>query len=170
MQLQASRTKKLVLSAVLCGLALALSLVDTAVSSAIPFVPGLKLGLANIVSLYALYALGLPYTLAICIVRVVLTALFSGNIAMLLFSLAGGIASILVMRVFMQMLSIIKISVLGGVTHNMMQLLVAALYTSTPQTVYYLPVLVVTGVISGFAMGIAASLILRRPTPQKSRQ
>ncbi len=163
----AGDTKRLVLAAVLTALALALSLVDSAVSSAIPFLPGAKLGLANIVSLYALYALGLPYALLICVARCVLTALFSGNITMLVFSLAGGLASILVMFVLKRFASIIKASVAGGITHNIMQVGVAALITATPQTVYYLPLLIAAGAISGFLMGLACGLVMESRAIQK---
>lgn len=153
-------TKKLVLAAVLTALALALSLADSAVSSAIPFLPGAKLGLANIVSLYALYSLGLPYTLLICVARCVLTALFSGNITMLAFSLAGGVISILVMFALKGFISVIKVSVAGGITHNIMQVGVAALVTATPQTAYYLPPLIAAGAVSGFLMGLLCCLVM----------
>ncbi len=163
----AADTKKLVLAAVLTALALALSLVDSVISSALPFLPGAKLGLANIVSLYALYSLGLPYTLLICVARCALTALFSGNVTMLAFSLAGGLASIFVMFALKRFLSVIKTSVAGGITHNILQVGVAALITSTPQTVYYLPLLIAAGAVSGFVMGLGCGLVLQSRAIQK---
>ncbi len=161
MRLPADRTQKFVFSAVLCGIALALSLVDAAISSTIPL-PGFKLGLANIVSLFALYTLGLPWALMICLARSLLTALLSGNLTMLAFSLMGGIASILVMWVLIRFLSMIKVSVAGAITHNCMQVLAAVLWTSTPQTVYYLPILIAAGALSGFAMGVVCKLVIGR--------
>ncbi|MDL2236209.1 Gx transporter family protein [Christensenellaceae bacterium OttesenSCG-928-K19] len=162
MPLQDNKTKKFVLAAVLCGVALALSLVDNAVSSAIAFLPGFKLGLANVMSLYALYTLGLPYAMMILLARSFLTALLSGNLTMLLFSLTGGAASILVMFALARVVSLIKASVSGGITHNCMQVLVAVLFTSTPQTAYYLPVLIGMGAVSGFAMGVICRLVVRK--------
>jgi heptaprenyl diphosphate synthase len=156
-----SGTRGLAVSAVLCGIALALSLVDTAVSSVIPFLPGLKLGLANIVSLYALRALGPRYALAIVALRCLLAALLSGNMTMLAFSLAGGACSLAVMFALARFLSVVKVSVTGALAHNLAQLGVTALYASTPQLGYYLPVLVGMGAASGFAMGVICGLLLR---------
>ncbi|MEG0914657.1 MAG: Gx transporter family protein, partial [Christensenellaceae bacterium] len=161
-----SKTSKFVLSAVLCGIALALSLLDSALSSMIPILPGFKLGLANVVSIFALYHLGFSYASLICVVRSVLTAVLSGNLTMLLFSLGGGLASILVMYLVMNRISLIKVSVLGGITHNILQVLAAMLVTQTPQTAVYLPVLVVTGAIGGFLMGVICKLVFGR-VPKK---
>ncbi len=156
-----NKTSKFILSAVLCGVALALSLLDGAVSALLPL-PGFKLGLANIVSLFALYYLGAPYAVLICIVRSLLAAIFGGNLTMLFFSLAGGLLSILIMLVFLRRLSLIKVSVLGGVTHNLAQLVIAGLLTATPQVSYYLPVLVLMGTVCGFCMGLLCKLVFSR--------
>lgn len=161
MALRDNKTSRFVLAAVFCGLALALSLLDGAVSSLLPL-PGFKLGLANVVSLLALLTLGLPWTLLICLVRSLLAAALSGNLTMLFFSLAGGVVSILVMRLAQKRLSVIKMSVLGGVSHNLMQLVCAALLTATPQVSYYVPVLVLTGTVCGFFVGVLCTLVSRR--------
>ncbi len=158
---QDNKLSKFVLSAVLCGLALALSLLDGAISALLPL-PGFKLGLANVVSLFALVYLGGGYAALICIVRSLLAALLSGNLTMLFFSLAGGLVSLLIMQLFLTRLSLIKVSVLGGVTHNLMQLLCAAVLTATPQVSYYLPFLVITGAVCGFLIGVLSGLVLRR--------
>ena len=161
MALRDNKTSRFVLAAVFCGLALALSLLDGAVSSLLPL-PGFKLGLANVVSLLALLTLGLPWTLLICLVRSLLAAMLSGNMAMLFFSLAGGLVSILIMYFALKRLSVIKASVLGGISHNLMQLACAALLTATPQVSYYLPVLVLTGTMCGFFVGVLCALVFRR--------
>lgn len=161
MALRDNKTSRFVLAAVFCGLALALSLLDGAVSSLLPL-PGFKLGLANVVSLLALLTLGLPWTLLICLVRSLLAAALSGNLTMLFFSLAGGVVSILIMRLAQKRLSVIKTSVLGGVSHNLMQLVCAALLTATPQVSYYVPVLVLTGTVCGFFVGVLCTLVSRR--------
>ena len=96
MQLR-SKAKSITQAAVLCALALVLSLIDSAVSAALPFVPGIKLGLAGGVTLYVLYALDAKTAFWIVLARCLLTALLSGAVTMLLFSIAGGMASLGVM-------------------------------------------------------------------------
>lgn len=157
---QSART--LVLSAILVALALVLSLADTVVSSVFPFLPGFKLGLANIVTLFALYYLGFRQSLVINVLRCLLAALLSGFLTALFFSLAGGLLSLAVMALFHKRISIVKASVLGAVAHNMAQAAVAFWLTGTPQVVYYIPFLVVAGAVSGFITGIVCNLLLNR--------
>lgn len=166
MQLRSSKlTNRIVLSALLTGLALALSLVDTAVSSAIPFLPGFKLGIANIVTMFALYYMGFREALTINIIRCLLSALLSGFVTMLFFSLAGGLMSLFVMALLKNRISMVKVSVSGGISHNMAQAAVAAALTSTPQVSYYIPFLVISGAVSGFFIGILCSLLILRLKP-----
>lgn len=162
MLLRSSALRRLVLSALLIGIALVLSLVDTAVSAAIPFLPGFKLGLANVVTLFALYYLGAREALVISVARCLLAALLSGAVTMLFFSLAGGLLSLAVMALLAGRVSVIKVSVSGGVAHNMAQAAVAVLITSTPQVSYYIPFLVVLGAVSGFFIGLLCSFLLSR--------
>ena len=156
---------RFVLSALLIGIALVLSLVDTAVSSAIPFLPGFKLGIANVVTLFALYYLGVREALVISVARCLLAALLSGALTMLFFSLAGGLLSLAVMALLAGRVSMVKVSVSGGIAHNMAQAAVAFFLTSTPQVSYYIPFLVVLGTVSGFFIGLLCSLVLRRMMP-----
>ena len=156
------RSRTLVLAGVLTAVALALSLIDAAVSSLLAFLPGFKLGLANTVSLYALYVLGLPWALAICVVRCVLTAVYSGQATMFLFSILGGIGSVLIMGTLRQHLSVLKVSMVGGVTHNLLQLAAAALITGTASIGSYLPVLIALGTVTGFLIGWLCAELLRR--------
>lgn len=153
---------RVVMAALLTGLALILSLLDTAVSSAIPFLPGFKLGIANIVTVFALYYLGFGEALVINIIRCFLSALLSGFVTMLFFSLAGGLLSLFVMALLTKRISMVKVSVSGGIAHNMAQAAVAAVLTSTPQISYYIPFLVISGAVSGFFMGMLCSLLMRR--------
>ncbi len=161
-----SRSRKppnrIVLAALLTGLALALSLVDTAVSAAIPFLPGFKLGIANIVTMFALYYLGFREALVINVIRCLLSALLSGFVTMLFFSIAGALLSLVVMALLMNRISRIKVSVTGGIAHNMAQAAVAAALTATPQVSYYIPFLVISGAISGFFIGLLCSLLMQR--------
>lgn len=162
MLIQADRQKKLILSAVLTALALILSLVDASLSSMLPIIPGAKLGLANIVTLFAVYALGLPYALMITVIRGLLTALMSGNITMLLFSLGGGITAVFIMFALKNFLSIVKVSVCAGIAHNLMQLLAAVIVTDTLNVIYYAPVLICAGALCGFLTGALVCVVLRR--------
>lgn len=153
-------SRRLALAGILTALALALSLADTAVSSLLAFLPGFRLGLANIVSLVALYILGLPWALAISIARCVLTAAFSGQVTMFLFSIMGSVGSILVMALLSRHVSVLKVSMSGGVTHNLLQLAAAALVTATAGIAGYLPVLIALGTLTGFLTGYLAARLL----------
>lgn len=146
----------------LTALALILSLVDASLSSMLPIVPGAKLGLANLVTLFAVYALGLPYALMITAARSLLTALMSGNITMLLFSLGGGIVAVFIMFALKNVLSIVKVSVCAGIAHNLIQLAAAVFVTDTVNVIYYAPVLICAGAVCGFATGALVCVILRR--------
>lgn len=162
MPIRDDRAKTFVLTGVLTALALGLSLIDQSVSAFLAFLPGFKLGLANLVSLFALYYLGFSWALLICVVRCLLTAMFSGQLTMFFFSIGGGILSLVVMQLAKDKLSIIKVSMLGGVVHNMAQLVIAGLVTATADILSYLPVLIVLGTLTGFALGLVSVLIFRR--------
>lgn len=115
------KTRELTLCAVLSALALALSYMESFFPLALIVpLPGVKLGLANIVTLYALYALGFPSALAILLVRCTLGALFAGNASALLFSLLGGLSALLVMALLSRTkkLSIFGVSIAGAAAHN----------------------------------------------------
>lgn len=115
------KTRELTLCAVLSALALALSYMESFFPLALIVpLPGVKLGLANIVTLYALYAIGFPSALAILLVRCTLGALFAGNASALLFSLLGGLSALLVMALLSgaKKLSIFGVSIAGAAAHN----------------------------------------------------
>ena len=115
------KTRELTLCAVLAALALALSYMESFFPLALIVpLPGVKLGLANIVTLYALYAIGFPSALAILLVRCTLGALFAGNASALLFSLLGGLSALLVMALLSgaKKLSIFGVSIAGAAAHN----------------------------------------------------
>lgn len=161
MQLQ-SKTEKLTVSAVFIALALALSLLDSAICSFLPFVPGMKIGLAGGVTLFALNILEKKYVFLIVAVRCVLSIVFFGSPTMLLFSLSGAMLSLLVMIVFQKYLSLIKVSILGAISHNAAQIAVAMIITGSVSVSWYFPVLICTGAISGFFMGWLVSVLLQR--------
>lgn len=148
------------------SLLLALSMVLSYLESLIPVfiaIPGVKLGLANAVSLFALYKLGARYAIPISLLRVFLSSLLFGSIMSLAFSLAGALLSLFVMILLRALtpLSPTVVSVVGAVCHNIGQIAVAALLLST-SLVYYLGVLIVSGVISGVLIGLLTSYLIKR--------
>ena len=158
------KTKNLTTMAILTALALVLSLVERMIplEMVIPL-PGVKLGLANTVTLFALYQLNLTSALLILLARCLLTAAFSGNLTGLAFSLAGGLVSMGVMAFFRRSrhLSVYGVSVLGAAGHNCGQIAVAALLMHSAYIWGYLPWLLMIGTVCGIATGAAASGVLR---------
>lgn len=157
-------TKRIVQGAVLISLALALSYVERFIplQLLIPL-PGVKLGLANIVTLIALYLLGSKSAFAILIVRCVLGSVFGGGITGLLFSLTGGILSMSVMVLCKKVsfLSVYGISILGAAAHNIGQILAAMVLMNSVYIGMYLSYLLVVALLTGFATGAACAGVLR---------
>lgn len=154
---------KTTLSAMMTALALIFSYVEMLMPVNLG-IPGIKLGLANLVVLMAVYRLGGGYGLAIDLARIFLSALLFGNVSAMLYSLAGGLLSFAVMFLLFRtgLFSPIGVSLAGGVSHNVGQLTVAALITETGKIFLYLPVLMIAGFITGAILGILAALIMRR--------
>ena len=155
-------TKQLTLCAVLAALALALSYVEGMFPPPAPL-PGFKLGLANIVTLFALYALGAAPALAILLVRVLLGAMFAGNASALIYSLLGGLCAMLVMIALSRWdkLSIYGVSIGGAAAHNAGQVAAAVLTLGNAAPMAYLPVLLIVALFSGALTGLIGSLLLR---------
>jgi heptaprenyl diphosphate synthase len=148
------------------SLLLALAMILSYLESLVPPIlalPGIKLGLANAVSLFALYRLGARYAIPISLLRVFLSALLFGSIMSLVFSLAGALLSLLAMILLRAMtpLSPTVVSVVGAVCHNIGQIAVAALLLST-SLIYYLGILIISGVISGVLIGLLTSYLIKR--------
>lgn len=159
----ALRTKKLALSAILAALAMILSYVEAMVPMPVP-IPGIKLGLANLVILLAIYRLGFKYALAINCIRIFVTGLLFTGVFGILYSLAGGLLSLLVMYLLYrtEIFSMVGVSMAGGVAHNLGQLLTACLIMSNIRLMSYFAVLLFAGIGSGILMGIAAWLVCQR--------
>lgn len=124
-------------------------------------VPGIKLGLANLVIIVALYRLGFFPATGISLVRVLLTAFTFGNLSMFFYSLAGAVLSLLVMLLMkhFRIFSTTGISICGGLAHNLGQILVAMLVLGS-SLVYYLPYLLLGGCVSGLLIGLLAAVVL----------
>ena len=159
----ALRTKKLALSAILAALAMILSYVEAMVPMPVP-IPGIKLGLANLVILLAIYRLGFKYALAINCIRIFVTGLLFTGAFGILYSLAGGLLSLLVMYLLYRtgIFSMVGVSMAGGVAHNLGQLLTACLIMSNIRLMSYFAVLLLAGMGSGNLMGIVAWLVCQR--------
>ena len=154
------KTKKLAL----LGMCTAAAMILSYVESFIPFgVPGLKVGLPNVVTVFLLYRFGLRETLAVSLVRCVLTALLFGSVMSLAYSLAGAALSITVMCLLQKWgkLSPVGVSVAGGITHNAGQIAVAIAVTGVEEIAYYMPVLAVGGTLAGVVIGVAGALMLK---------
>ena len=152
------------LCAVLTALALALSYVENflPLSLAVPL-PGVKLGLANIVTVFALYALGTGHAFLILIARCTLGALFAGNLNALLFSLFGGLSAMAVMALLSRSkhLSLYGVSIGGAAAHNCGQIAAAMLTLGNTAPLYYLPLLLGVSLFTGALTGFAAGLLFR---------
>ena len=149
--------------ALLTALAMIFSFVESQIPSFVA-IPGVKVGLANIVVVFALYMLGAKEAFMISLIRVVLSSLLFGSVLSLSYSLAGAILSLLGMMLLKKTgwFGPLAVSVTGGVLHNCGQILVASLVLETDVLLYYLPVLMIAGVLTGCVIGIAAALVLKR--------
>ena len=159
-----SKTKRLTLCAILIALALALSYTERFIplQMVIPL-PGVKLGLANIVTLIALYLMGPKAAFAILIPRCIFGAVFGGGITGLLFSLTGGILAMvtMIMAKKVPVFSIYGVSILGAAAHNVGQILAAMVLMHSVYIGMYLSYLLVVALFTGFATGAACAGVLR---------
>ena len=149
------------------GVFTALALIFSYVESLIPIqlgIPGVKLGLANLIIVIALYKMRLSEVFLLSIVRILLSGFLFGNYFSILYSLAGGLLSLVVMALLKKTgdFSVMGISMAGGVSHNVGQLVVAMMVVETFSVGYYLPVLLVAGLVTGFLIGVAAGEMLKR--------
>lgn len=156
------KTKRLVLLAMLTAVAMILSYVESLLPSV--GIPGVKMGLANIAVIFALFRFGWKEAAALSLVRVVLVSLLFGSVGAMLYSLAGAVLSLAVMALLRRIdrFSTVGVSVAGGVAHNAGQILMAMLILQTKQLLGYLPVLAVSGIAGGVLTGLAAALLIRR--------
>ena len=159
-----SKTKQIAICAMMIALALALSYMERFIplQMVVPL-PGVKLGLANIVTLIALYLLKTRHAFAILILRCILGAVFGGGITGLLFSLCGGILAMGVMAASrkLPLFSIYGVSILGAAAHNMGQIGVAMLLLQSVYIGAYLPYLLIVSIFTGFVTGGACAGVLR---------
>lgn len=151
----------------LYGLMVALAFVFSYFESLIPFnnfgIPGIKLGLANLVVVVALYVMNPKQAFSIAVIRILLASMTFGNVYSLAYSLCGGILSFIVMYFAKKTkLSVIGVSMLGGICHNIGQIIVAVIVMETFNIAYYLLVLLVAGLLTGLLLGIVSKIVIDR--------
>ena len=158
------KTRKLTLMALLTAIALTIFMVEAQIPALVP-IPGVKLGLANIVTVFAVFALGPKEAGAILFARIFLGAVFAGNFSTIFYSAAGGLLAILATIGLRKLLTEKQLWVagaLGAVAHSIGQMAMAILMTGTPGLIVYLPVMILCSVITGLFTGLCAQLLLNR--------
>ena len=141
-----------------------LAYVEAVIPPLFPAVPGVKMGLPNMVVVFLLYRRGPLVAAGVSLARVVLVSLLFGNTMAFLYSLAGGVLSLSVMILLRRwrILTAVGVSVAGGVAHNVGQVLTAMLLLETAELAYYMVVLTVTGTVAGVLIGLCGSLLIKR--------
>ena len=157
------KTKKLTVMALTTAVAMILSFVESQIPAFVA-VPGVKVGLANIAVVFALYRLGWKEAAAISLVRVVMVSMLFGSIASLFYSLVGAVLSLTGMGLLKktERFTEIMVSVTGGILHNIGQIAMACLILETAALRYYLPFLLVSGIIAGVVVGLVSAVLVQR--------
>ena len=156
--------RRLTRDGLLTAIALTIFMIEAQIPAPVP-VPGVKLGLANIVTLYALFMIGPWDALGILLARIVLGSLFAGNLMILLYSLAGGLLCWLLcctLRRVMTDRQIWLCSIFGAIAHNLGQMAVAIAVIRTPGLLAYLPALMISGTLAGTFTGWSAQFLIAR--------
>lgn len=159
-----NKTTKLTYMSLLTAVALIIFMVEAQIPP-LTMIPGIKLGLANIVTVFSMFWLGPMPTLAILMCRVALGSIFSGQVVAFFYSLGGGIMCYLAMLVMRRLVTERQLwicSAVGAMFHNIGQIAVAVFITRVPSIALYLPILLVTGTVAGVFTGICAQLVLAR--------
>lgn len=157
------KTKKLTLYALLTALALVLSYLESLVPLSFA-VPGIKMGLPNIVIVFALYKMGFKSACLISLIRVVLVSILFGNVMSMVYSLAGAVLSLAIMWLLKrwEKFSCVGVSVAGALGHNAGQIIAAMLLLETGGLIWYFPALCLSGVVAGICIGILGGVMVKR--------
>ena len=157
------KTKKIAVLALAIALAMILSFVESQIPAFVA-IPGVKIGLANIAVVFVLYKLGWKEAVLISLVRVVMVSVLFGTAVSLFYSVAGAVLSLTGMVLLRKtgLFSTVAVSVTGGVLHNVGQILMACLLLETNVIVYYLPFLILSGVIAGVVIGVVSAIMVIR--------
>ncbi len=158
------KTVRLALLGLSTSVALILSYIEFLLPPLFTAVPGIKIGLANVIIIFLLYRLDFLSAATVSLVRVCLSSLLFGSVMTFAYSIAGAVMSLAVMVLMKRcaLFSTVGVSIAGGVSHNLGQILMAMLLLNTRELIYYMVVLAVTGTVSGIFIGLAASLLIKR--------
>ena len=158
------KTRKLTLLALLSAIALTIFMVEAQLPALVP-VPGIKLGLANIVTVFTVFALGPREGTAVLAVRIFLGAVFAGNFSTIFYSAAGGLCAIgvtILLRRILTKKQLWLAGCLGAVAHSLGQMAMAIALTGTPSLAVYLPVMIAASIVTGAFTGLCAQLLVNR--------
>ena len=165
------KAKKLTLLSLLCAIALTIFMVEAQIPALVP-IPGIKMGLSNIVTVFVVFAIGPKEAAAVLFVRIFLGAVFAGNFSTIFYSAAGGAAAIGVTILLRKILTNKQLWVagaLGAVAHSIGQMAMAILLTGTPGLAVYLPVMIGVSILTGCFTGLCAQFVInRRNLPWKT--
>ncbi len=158
------KAKKVAFLGVLTAVALVLSYLESLLPPLWAAVPGIKMGIPNVVIVFLLYRYSVKEAVIVSLIRVFIVALLFGNVMTLAYSVAGALLSIILMAICkkIKVFSVVGTSIVGGIAHNLGQILVAIVLFDTVQIGYYMIVLAITGTIAGVFIGLAGALLLKR--------
>ena len=157
------KTKKVAM----LGLTIALAMIMSYIEALVPLsfaVPGIKMGLANIVIIFVLYKIGTKEAILVSLIRVILVSLLFSNVMAMAYSISGAVLSLSVMWLLKKTdrFSFVGVSIAGGIMHNVGQIIMAVILLGTEQIALYLPVLIITGTVTGVVIGIVSGLVINR--------
>ncbi len=158
------KTKRIAILGVLTAVALVLSYLEAILPPIYAAVPGVKVGLPNVVVILILYRFGAKEAAMVSFLRVFIVALLFGNAMTLAYSIAGALLSLFLMMLFkkLDLFSAVGVSIIGGIAHNVGQIIVAMLLLNSTLIAYYMIILTITGTLAGVAVGLAGSLLVKR--------
>ena len=164
------RTRRLTTFALLAALALILSFVESRIPAFVA-IPGIKIGLANIAVLFALYRLGAKEAIVVSVIRIIAVSMLFGTPVSAIYSLGGAVVSFTVMLLLKKFTpaSEVSVSVTGAIGHNVGQIIVACILLETNFVLYYLPFLLLSGTIAGIGVGAVSALVIKRVRIKKQR-
>lgn len=159
-----NKSKAIAFTGICTALALILAYIEILIPPIFPAVPGIKMGLPNIIIVFLLYRRGPVSAIVVSLLRTVLVTILLGNGMAFMYSLAGSVLSMIIMILLQKLnfLSTVGVSVAGAIAHNLGQTLMAMVLLDTSEIAYYMVVLTVAGTIAGVFIGICGSLLIKR--------
>lgn len=157
------KAKRVTFLGIFIALAMILSFVEHQIPALVA-IPGIKVGLPNIVMVFLLYRVGWKETVIVSIIRIILVSMLFGNMQTMTFSIAGAIFSLVGMFLLKRLnwFSCVTVSITGSILHNIGQIVAAVFWTGTAQIVFYLPILLVSGTVAGTLIGLLAGMMIKR--------